>query len=115
MDRLQYKLGIFEALSACLPTNKSILTDDEDNRVVIPLVKRWNHYNPPSFNPCHGFYPGYSRIKGLTCIVIIDVLMTFQDLTSADLKTTRAIPKHVVKNAMVLFILVTNKRKYFLQ
>ncbi|GFV56586.1 putative DD41D transposase [Trichonephila clavipes] len=36
MDRLKFKLEIFEALSASPPTNKSILTDHEDNSVVIP-------------------------------------------------------------------------------
>ncbi|GFW70315.1 putative DD41D transposase [Trichonephila clavipes] len=36
-----------EALSASLPTNRSILTDDEDNSVVIPLAKRSKRYNPP--------------------------------------------------------------------
>ncbi|GFU63793.1 uncharacterized protein TNCV_3321901 [Trichonephila clavipes] len=47
MDRLQFKLEIAEALSASPPTNKSILTDDEDNSVVIPLAKRSKRYNTP--------------------------------------------------------------------
>ncbi|GFX72721.1 hypothetical protein TNCV_4063161 [Trichonephila clavipes] len=37
MDHLKSKLEVVEALVASLPTNKSILTEDEDNRVVIPL------------------------------------------------------------------------------
>ncbi|GFT59901.1 transposable element Tc1 transposase [Trichonephila clavipes] len=45
------------------------------------------------------------RLKGLTCIAIFDVLMTFQGLESADMKTTKAVRKHAVKNAMGLFIL----------
>ncbi|GFS71941.1 uncharacterized protein TNCV_1702151 [Trichonephila clavipes] len=47
MDRSKFKLEIIEALSASPPTNKSILTDDEDNSVVIPLAKRPKRYNPP--------------------------------------------------------------------
>ncbi|GFS56903.1 uncharacterized protein TNCV_2661131 [Trichonephila clavipes] len=50
MDRLKFKLEIFEALPASPPTNKSVLTDDEDNGVVIPLVKRWKRYNPPAMH-----------------------------------------------------------------
>ncbi|GFX69168.1 uncharacterized protein TNCV_3563441 [Trichonephila clavipes] len=46
MDRLKFKLEIDEALSPFPPTNKSILTDDEDNSVVIPLRKRSKRYNP---------------------------------------------------------------------
>ncbi|GFX02652.1 hypothetical protein TNCV_2010961 [Trichonephila clavipes] len=34
MDRLKFKLEIVEALSASPPTNKSILIDNEDNRVL---------------------------------------------------------------------------------
>ncbi|GFW57670.1 hypothetical protein TNCV_2925891 [Trichonephila clavipes] len=40
------KLEIFEAL----PTNKSILTDDEDNSAVNPLAKRSKRYNPPAIH-----------------------------------------------------------------
>ncbi|GFW13992.1 hypothetical protein TNCV_4701271 [Trichonephila clavipes] len=47
MDRLKFNLEIVEALSASPPTNKSVLTDDEDNSVVIPLAKRLKRYNPP--------------------------------------------------------------------
>ncbi|GFW50294.1 uncharacterized protein TNCV_4697101 [Trichonephila clavipes] len=43
MGRLKFNLEISEALSASPPTNKSILTDDEDNSVVIPLAKRSKH------------------------------------------------------------------------
>ncbi|GFV77138.1 hypothetical protein TNCV_1771501 [Trichonephila clavipes] len=50
MDLLKFKLEIVEALSASPPTNKSILTDDEDNSVVIPLAKRWKRYNPPAIH-----------------------------------------------------------------
>ncbi|GFV69526.1 uncharacterized protein TNCV_2779431 [Trichonephila clavipes] len=48
MDRLKFKLEIVEALSASPPTNKCILTDDEDKSVVIPLTKRSKRYNPPA-------------------------------------------------------------------
>ncbi|GFX61571.1 uncharacterized protein TNCV_2745461 [Trichonephila clavipes] len=48
MDRLKFKLEIVEALSVSPPTNRSILTDDEDNSVVIPLAKRSKRYNPPA-------------------------------------------------------------------
>ncbi|GFX00599.1 transposase [Trichonephila clavipes] len=48
MDRLKLKLEIVEALSATPPTNKSILTDNEDNSVVIPLAKRSKRYNAPA-------------------------------------------------------------------
>ncbi|GFV03513.1 RNase H domain-containing protein [Trichonephila clavipes] len=44
---------------------------------------------------CHGFYPGYSRIKSLTCIAIFDVLMTFPGRVTADMKTTKAVRKYV--------------------
>ncbi|GFX28978.1 hypothetical protein TNCV_3030211 [Trichonephila clavipes] len=47
MDRLKFKLEIVEALSASPPTNKSILIDDDDNPVVIPLAKRSKLYDPP--------------------------------------------------------------------
>ncbi|GFW04056.1 uncharacterized protein TNCV_2051721 [Trichonephila clavipes] len=39
IDRLRFKLEIVEALLVSPPTNKSVLTDDEDNSVVIPLAK----------------------------------------------------------------------------
>ncbi|GFY36001.1 uncharacterized protein TNCV_4843731 [Trichonephila clavipes] len=39
-----------EVLSASPPTNKSILTDDEDNNVVIHLAKRLKRYNPPAIH-----------------------------------------------------------------
>ncbi|PRD32336.1 UNVERIFIED_CONTAM: hypothetical protein NCL1_20770 [Trichonephila clavipes] len=44
------KLGveIVEALSASPSTNKSILTVDEDNSVVIPHAKISKRYNPPA-------------------------------------------------------------------
>ncbi|GFS49197.1 hypothetical protein TNCV_2410381 [Trichonephila clavipes] len=32
------------------PANKSILTDDEDNSVVIPLARRSKRYNPPAID-----------------------------------------------------------------
>ncbi|GFT16624.1 multidrug resistance-associated protein 1 [Trichonephila clavipes] len=47
MDRLKFKLEKVEALAVSPPTNKSILTNDEDNSVVIPFVKRSKCYNPP--------------------------------------------------------------------
>ncbi|GFW05431.1 uncharacterized protein TNCV_3359481 [Trichonephila clavipes] len=50
MDRLKFKLEIVEALSASSPTNNSILIDDEDNSVVIPLAKRSKRYNPPAIH-----------------------------------------------------------------
>ncbi|GFW08484.1 DUF4817 domain-containing protein [Trichonephila clavipes] len=39
-------------------------------------------------------------IKGLSCIAILDVLVTFQGFASANLKTKKAVRKHVVKKAM---------------
>ncbi|GFX16230.1 uncharacterized protein TNCV_4704841 [Trichonephila clavipes] len=48
MDSLKFKLEIAEALSASPPTNKSILADDEDNSVVVPLSKRSKRCNPPA-------------------------------------------------------------------
>ncbi|GFW58626.1 hypothetical protein TNCV_1579581 [Trichonephila clavipes] len=101
MDHLKFKLEIVEALSASPPTNKSILTDDEDNRSVIPLAKRSKLYNPPAMYVM-AFIMSHSRIKGLTCIALFDVFMAFQGLASADLKTTKAVRKHVVKNAVVV-------------
>ncbi|GFX15538.1 uncharacterized protein TNCV_3304671 [Trichonephila clavipes] len=50
MDGLKFKLEIVEALSASSPTIKSFLTDDEDNSVVIPLVKRSKRYDPPAIH-----------------------------------------------------------------
>ncbi|GFX00640.1 uncharacterized protein TNCV_2236471 [Trichonephila clavipes] len=50
MDGLKLKLEIVEALRGSPPTNKSILTDDEDNNVVIPLTKRSKGYNPPAIH-----------------------------------------------------------------
>ncbi|GFT05095.1 uncharacterized protein TNCV_531421 [Trichonephila clavipes] len=41
---------IVEALSASPPTNKSILTDDEDNSVVVPLAKKSKRCNPPAIH-----------------------------------------------------------------
>ncbi|GFW70684.1 hypothetical protein TNCV_2922391 [Trichonephila clavipes] len=102
MDRLKFKLEIFGLSSASPPTNKTILTDDEENNVVeFHSQKDRKRYNPPD-NTCHGFYPGYSRIKGLTCIAIFDDLMVFQGFASADLKATKAVRKHM-KNAMVIY------------
>ncbi|GFY05068.1 uncharacterized protein TNCV_562001 [Trichonephila clavipes] len=48
VDRMTFRLEVVGALSAFPPTNKSILTDDEDNNVVIPLVKRSKRCNPPA-------------------------------------------------------------------
>ncbi|GFV40863.1 hypothetical protein TNCV_1637471 [Trichonephila clavipes] len=42
--------AIVEALSTSPPTNKSILTDEEDNSVVVPSVKRSKRYNPPAMH-----------------------------------------------------------------
>ncbi|GFX54817.1 uncharacterized protein TNCV_2557031 [Trichonephila clavipes] len=50
MDRLKFKLEIVEALSATSPTNRSTLTNEEDNSVVIPLAKRSKRYNPPAIH-----------------------------------------------------------------
>ncbi|GFT50733.1 hypothetical protein TNCV_3963541 [Trichonephila clavipes] len=50
MDRLKFKLEVVEALSTSPPTNKSILTDDENIKVVIALAKRSNRYNPPAIH-----------------------------------------------------------------
>ncbi|GFV44591.1 hypothetical protein TNCV_2006621 [Trichonephila clavipes] len=44
-DCLKFKLEIVEALAASPPSNNSILTDDEDNSIVIPLAKRSRCYN----------------------------------------------------------------------
>ncbi|GFW52103.1 uncharacterized protein TNCV_2819721 [Trichonephila clavipes] len=50
-DRFKLKLrDSRSALAASPPTNKSILTDDEDNNVVIPLAKRSKCYNPPAIH-----------------------------------------------------------------
>ncbi|GFT86249.1 uncharacterized protein TNCV_3257981 [Trichonephila clavipes] len=48
--RLKFKLEIVEALSTSPPTDKSILTDDEANSLVIPLAKRSKRYNPPDIH-----------------------------------------------------------------
>ncbi|GFV67158.1 hypothetical protein TNCV_3669131 [Trichonephila clavipes] len=48
MEHLQFQLEIGESLSASPPTSKSILTDDGDNSVVVPLAKRSKLYNPPA-------------------------------------------------------------------
>ncbi|GFY11623.1 hypothetical protein TNCV_4230921 [Trichonephila clavipes] len=46
-----FDLEIVEALFASPPTNKSILTDDEDNSVVVPLAKKISkHYNAPAIH-----------------------------------------------------------------
>ncbi|GFX07532.1 hypothetical protein TNCV_5092431 [Trichonephila clavipes] len=50
MDCLKFKLEIVEALSASPPTIKGILTDDEDNSVVIPLSERSKRYNSPDIH-----------------------------------------------------------------
>ncbi|GFW16793.1 uncharacterized protein TNCV_1551451 [Trichonephila clavipes] len=50
MDCLKFKLEVVEAFSASPPTKKSILTDDEDNSVVIPLAKRSKYYNLPAIH-----------------------------------------------------------------
>ncbi|GFV21431.1 uncharacterized protein TNCV_2371881 [Trichonephila clavipes] len=50
IDGLKFKLEIVEALRASPPTNKSILTDDKDNSVVILLAKRMKRYNPPAIH-----------------------------------------------------------------
>ncbi|GFV41695.1 hypothetical protein TNCV_3628461 [Trichonephila clavipes] len=112
MDRLKFKLEIVEPLSASPPTKKSILDDDEDNSVVIPLAKKDRSVIITCYT-CHGFYPGHSRIKCLTCIAIFDVLITFQSLASADLSTTKVVGKHVVKNAMVIYTCQKQKQKSF--
>ncbi|GFS97389.1 hypothetical protein TNCV_733311 [Trichonephila clavipes] len=39
-----------QALAASPPTNKSILTDDGDDNVVISLAKRSKFYNPPAIH-----------------------------------------------------------------
>ncbi|GFW73210.1 hypothetical protein TNCV_2798741 [Trichonephila clavipes] len=49
-DPLKFKLDIVEALSTSPPTNRSILTDDEDNSVAIPLAKTSKRYNPPAIH-----------------------------------------------------------------
>ncbi|GFV62047.1 transposable element Tcb1 transposase [Trichonephila clavipes] len=51
MDRLKFKFEVIEALSASPPTNKSILTDDEDKSVVIPLAKGSTPYNHLLYMP----------------------------------------------------------------
>ncbi|GFY09701.1 uncharacterized protein TNCV_3696631 [Trichonephila clavipes] len=50
MNRLKFKFEIVEALSACPPPNKSILTDDEVNSAVVPLAKISKRYNPPAIH-----------------------------------------------------------------
>ncbi|GFW58890.1 hypothetical protein TNCV_4047281 [Trichonephila clavipes] len=47
---------------------------------------------------CYAFYPSHARIKGMSCITIFDVLMTFQGLASADLKAVKA-----VRNCQVIY------------
>ncbi|GFX37222.1 uncharacterized protein TNCV_994971 [Trichonephila clavipes] len=46
--RNEESVEIVEALSASPSTNKSILTVDEDNSVVIPHAKISKRYNPPA-------------------------------------------------------------------
>ncbi|PRD30020.1 UNVERIFIED_CONTAM: hypothetical protein NCL1_27669 [Trichonephila clavipes] len=46
----QVGVKIVETISTSPLTNKSILTDDEDNNVVIPLAKRSERYNPPAIH-----------------------------------------------------------------
>ncbi|GFX12694.1 uncharacterized protein TNCV_3158151 [Trichonephila clavipes] len=51
MDRIKFKLEIVEALSAFAPTNKSILSDNEDNRVVCNSTRKEpKRYNPPAIH-----------------------------------------------------------------
>ncbi|GFW54902.1 uncharacterized protein TNCV_2655411 [Trichonephila clavipes] len=50
MNGSKFKLEIVEALLAAPSTNKSILTGDEDNSVVIPRAKRSKRYNPPAIH-----------------------------------------------------------------
>ncbi|GFY31416.1 hypothetical protein TNCV_4989751 [Trichonephila clavipes] len=54
MDLLKFKLEIAEAraLAVSSPTNKSMLTADEYESVVIPPAKRSKYYNPPTKRPC---------------------------------------------------------------
>ncbi|GFX13155.1 uncharacterized protein TNCV_2989191 [Trichonephila clavipes] len=40
MHRIKFTFEIVQALSASPPANKSILTDDEDNRAVVPTRRR---------------------------------------------------------------------------
>ncbi|PRD21185.1 UNVERIFIED_CONTAM: hypothetical protein NCL1_52539 [Trichonephila clavipes] len=39
-----------KAIAGSPPSNKSILTHDEDNRVVIPLAERSKCYDPPAIH-----------------------------------------------------------------
>ncbi|GFS58522.1 uncharacterized protein TNCV_111401 [Trichonephila clavipes] len=41
---------IVEAFSTSPPTNKSILTNDDDNSVVFPPAKRSKRYDPPAIH-----------------------------------------------------------------
>ncbi|GFX97988.1 uncharacterized protein TNCV_4906391 [Trichonephila clavipes] len=61
MDRLKFKLEIVEVLSTSSPTNKSILTDDEDKSGVIPLAKRSKRFNLPAIHVMDFIlaFPGY--------------------------------------------------------
>ncbi|GFX19226.1 uncharacterized protein TNCV_3013701 [Trichonephila clavipes] len=111
MDRLKFKLEIVEALSASSPTNKSILTDDEDNIISCNSTRKKIEALSSTCYTCHGFYPGHSRVRGLTCIAVFDMFMTFEGLASADLKTAKAVRKHVVKNAMVIYTCQKQNKK----
>ncbi|GFX34318.1 hypothetical protein TNCV_3226651 [Trichonephila clavipes] len=82
MDRLKFELAIVKALSASPPTNKRILTDDEDNSVVIPLARRSKRYNPPFIHVMAFTWP--FQDKRLSMTICFDVLMIFLSLTSAD-------------------------------
>ncbi|GFU82935.1 hypothetical protein TNCV_2967541 [Trichonephila clavipes] len=106
MDRLKFKLEIVEALSTSPPTKKSILTDDEVNSVVIPLAKRSKLYNPAAVNVMAFILA--IQDKRLDMYSPFDVLMTFQGLARSDLKTTKAVRKHVGEMQW-LFMLVKNK------
>ncbi|GFX05587.1 uncharacterized protein TNCV_3434911 [Trichonephila clavipes] len=50
MDRLKFKLEIVKVLAASPPTKKRILTDNEDNNVVILFAKRSKCYDPPAIH-----------------------------------------------------------------
>ncbi|GFS49723.1 hypothetical protein TNCV_4344311 [Trichonephila clavipes] len=70
MDLLKFKLEIAEALSTSTPTNKSILTDEEnDSAVILPTI-RSKYYNPPAKRPCqdkrHDMYRNFLCVNDIS-------------------------------------------------
>ncbi|GFT32098.1 hypothetical protein TNCV_3469001 [Trichonephila clavipes] len=72
MDRLKFKLGIVEALAASPPANKSVLTDDEDNSVAIPLAKRLDKDGGTSCLPWTTYCPTEGFFLQLSSFHLLD-------------------------------------------